>query len=87
MRRSLVVVSVLLLVGAPVAALLASGLGPQETLLAASAAFLAGVDAVGWVFVPQAFLAVAVLGAALQRGLQGVAGELLGITALLHAAH
>ncbi len=66
-RVALTVLGVLALGVSPLLWLLTSGLGPAEGVVAALTGFAAGHDAVGWVFVPQLVLAIAVLGAALQR--------------------
>ena len=55
--------------------LAASGLGLQGSVSAAAAAFLGGVERIGWVFVPQCLLGIAVLGAALQHVALRIAGE------------
>jgi len=66
-RVSLVGVGLAALVSAPIAALAAAGVGFGELLGSAVGGLVAAVDAVGWVFVPQFALAVAVLSLALQQ--------------------
>jgi hypothetical protein len=66
-RASLVGVGLGALVAAPIAALVAAGVGASELLRSGADGLAAAVDAVGWVFVPQFALAVAVLSLALQQ--------------------
>ncbi len=75
LRTGSVGLLVLLLVGYPLVWLARGGLGVAEGMAAVLAAFLAGVEGVGWVFVPQLILGVAVVGAALQRMVLRMAGE------------
>ena len=74
-RKGAVACLMVLLVALPVLGLVASGVGPAEGAAAVVGAFLTGLDAVGWVFVPQLVLGVAVVGAALQRIALRLAGE------------
>ena len=66
-RVSLVGVGLAALVAAPIAVLAAAGVGIGELLGSAAGGLVAAVAAVGWVFVPQFALAVAVLSLALQQ--------------------
>lgn len=76
-RVSLVGVGLAALVAAPIAALGAAGVGFGELLGSAVSGLAAAVDAVGWVFVPQFALAVAVLSLALQQLATRAAGMAL----------
>jgi hypothetical protein len=67
LRVSLVGLGLAALLGAPLLALHAAGLGAAEGLASALAGLAAAVDAVGWVFVPQFLLAVAIVSLALQQ--------------------
>ena len=67
MRVSLVGLVLGLMVAAPPALALGTGLGASAVLGAAVAGGLAAVDSVGWVLVPQTLLAIAILGLALQQ--------------------
>jgi hypothetical protein len=67
MRATLVGIGLGALVAVPIAALAAAGVGFGELLRSAAGGLAAAVDAVGWVFVPQFVLAVAVLSLALQQ--------------------
>ena len=75
LRKVSVGVFALLLIAFPVYRIATAGLGFQDGLHAVLGAFLAGVDGIGWVFVPQLVLGIAVVGAALQRALLSLAGE------------
>jgi hypothetical protein len=55
------------LLAMPLAAMPAAGLEVGEVLRSAAAGLAAAVDAVGWVFLPQLVLAVAILSLALQQ--------------------
>ena len=66
-RVSLVVIGLAGLVAVPIAVLAAAGVGLGELLSSAVGGLAAAVDAVGWVFVPQFALAVAVLSLTLQQ--------------------
>jgi len=67
MRACLVGLGLGALVAAPIAVLAAAGVGFGELLGSALGGLAEAVDAVGWVFVPQFVLAVAVLSLALQQ--------------------
>ena len=67
LRGSLVGMVLLGLAALPLAALATAGVGADALFVAALEGFLAALDAVGWVFVPQFLLAVAVLSLALQQ--------------------
>jgi hypothetical protein len=82
MRATLVGVGFAALVAAPIAALVAAGVGVGELLGSAAGGLAAAVDAVGWVFVPQFALAVAVLSLALQQLAARAAGMELPPTPL-----
>jgi hypothetical protein len=73
-RVSLVGVALGALLAAPLVAAVASGLPPVELLASGVTGFVAAVDAVGWVLVPQIGLAVAVVSLALQKLACRVAG-------------
>jgi hypothetical protein len=75
LRGSLVGLALVGLVALPVGILATAGVGAQALAGAALAGFLAALDAVGWVFVPQFVLAVAVLSHALQRLAARAAGR------------
>jgi hypothetical protein len=60
---------------APVLLLVSAGAGVAELAGSVAAGFAAAIDAVGWVFVPQFLLAVAVFSLALQR----LAGRAAGL--------
>lgn len=66
-RASFVALALLGLASLPVLALATSSVDALQLLGAAAGGFLAALDAVGWVFVPQLALAVAVLSLALQQ--------------------
>jgi len=74
-RGSLVALALLALALVPVTALVTSGVGGGELLGALASGFLAALDAVGWVFVPQFVLAVAVLSLTLQQLATKLAGR------------
>lgn len=67
MRASAVGVCVGLLLAAPLAAAWLSGLAPGDWLGAATAGLVAAVAQVGWVFVPQLLLAVAIASLGVQQ--------------------
>lgn len=75
LRKAVVAGLGLLLLAVPLYQVGSAGLGPMEGVAAVAGAFLAGVEGIGWVFVPQLVLGVAVVGAALQRVLLRLAGE------------
>jgi hypothetical protein len=75
LRAGSVLLVLLALAALPLGWAALSDAGLAGSVALAVAGFLAALDAVGWVFVPQAVLAVAVLGAALQR----IASRLAGI--------
>jgi hypothetical protein len=75
LRKGFVGVVASLLVGIPLYQVAKADLGVAEGLSAVAGAFLAGVEGIGWVFVPQLVLGVAVVGAALQRIVLRLAGE------------
>ena len=77
LRASVVGLALLGLGALPVIALVTAGVGASELLGAALAGFVAAVDSVGWVFVPQFVLAVAVLSLALQQIFMRMAGHAL----------
>jgi hypothetical protein len=66
-RVSLVGIAFGGLLTAPIIAAMASGLSPIELVASGAAGFVAAVDAVGWVLIPQIALAVAVVSLALQK--------------------
>ena len=66
-RVGLVGIGLTALVAVPIAGLAAAGVGFGELLRSAAGGLGAAVDAVGWVFVPQFVLAVAVLSLTLQQ--------------------
>jgi len=62
------------LAAAPVAALLSAGVAPGELPAASARGFVAEVESVGFVLVPQMVLAVGIVGLALQQGVRRAAG-------------
>ena len=74
LRGSLVGLALLGLAALPLAALATAGVDADALLGAALGGFVAALDAVGWVFVPQFLLAVAVLSLALQQLATRLAG-------------
>ncbi len=66
-RASFVGVGLGALLAAPLVAAATAGVSMGDLVAAAAAGFLAALDAVGWVLVPQLVLAVAVVGLALQQ--------------------
>lgn len=73
-RGSLVGLALLGLAVYPLATLATAGVGVDALLSAALGGFLAALDSVGWVFVPQFVLAVAILSLALQQAAARAAG-------------
>ncbi len=74
-RASFVALALLGLASLPLVALATAGVDAAQLVGAAAGGFLAALDAVGWVFVPQFVLAVAVLSLALQQLAARVAGH------------
>jgi hypothetical protein len=74
-RASLVGIALLGLAALPLMALATSGVTAGELATAVAGGFAAALAAVGWVFVPQFVLAVAVLSQALQRLATSAAGR------------
>ncbi len=76
-RASLVGVGLGALVTAPLLAAFAAGIGSVELLRNGAWGLVGAVDSIGWVFVPQLVLAVAVLSLALQQLASRAAGLVL----------
>jgi len=74
-RASLVGLSLLAVSLLPFAMLSSAGVRAEQLAGAATSGFLGALEAVGWVFVPQFALAVAVLSQALQRIATRAAGH------------
>ncbi len=79
-RASLVGVGLGALVTAPLLAAFAAGIGAVDLLRNAALGLVGAVDSIGWVFVPQLVLAVAVLSLALQQLASRAAGLVLSPT-------
>lgn len=75
LRASAVGLALLGLLALPLVVLATAGVGAPQLFSAAAAGFLAALDAVGWVFVPQFVLAVAILSQALQQLATRAAGH------------
>jgi hypothetical protein len=75
LRVSAVGLALLALLALPLALLSSAGLGAGQLAALAAGGFLAALDAVGWVFVPQFALAVAVLSLVLQQLATRAAGR------------
>ena len=77
LRASAVGAALAALLGLPVLLLAGAAAGVEALALQVADGFVAAVDAVGWVFVPQFALAAAILSLALQRLAVRAAGEAL----------
>ena len=77
LRASAVCAALAALLGLPVLLLAGAAAGVEALALQVADGFVAAVDAVGWVFVPQFALAAAILSLALQRLAVRAAGEAL----------
>lgn len=77
LRASAVCAALAAVIGFPVLLLAGAAAGVEALALQVADGFVAAVDTVGWVFVPQFALAAAILSLALQRLAARAAGDVL----------